>query len=299
MKRTEKRPTPETAPAAARQILGAQLRLIVTHRQSLLDGTEGEALHDLRVAIRRFRAGIRFFKPLLPDRTRRAANTRLRTLTRELSPIRDSEVWGVAIRRECPATQNDAPANARACHANHVRRHRRMTHRLTTILTTPHTKATLAYCKTLVRNRLRGQSGVSRRASFQRLAGARLRKGLRTLTPFRTFDQTDNPEALHDLRKLTRRLRYWAEFSQYALGKDIASLTLLLKTLSTTMGQIHDTDVFLARIASDKTSPRSLSRRFKAQRKESVKAFNRSWAKLHRRSYRRRIAACIEASRES
>jgi CHAD domain-containing protein len=262
-------------------------------------GTAPDALHDLRVSIRRFRAGLRLFKHLLTNRTRLAADARLQTLSRDLSPARDSEVWIMALRRECSRSRKDDADKTREYCGLQDRRHSLTTSRLTPLLTSPRTRMTMAYCRTVIRDRIRRSAPTTGRQSFQRIAGRRLRKGLQRLTARRTFRQTDDPDAIHELRKQIRRVRYWAEFAQPTLGKDVTHFVRLLKSLSTSMGQIHDADVFLARLAKSAPSPASLRRQFTAQRVQSVLAFKHYWKQLHRPSFQRRIVACLDRALET
>ncbi|HTP28315.1 MAG TPA: CHAD domain-containing protein [Anaeromyxobacteraceae bacterium] len=60
--------------------------------EKLKAGTDGEALHDFRVGLRRLRTALRTFKPWLEDSVRSRHEKRLRDLTRRTNGARDGEV---------------------------------------------------------------------------------------------------------------------------------------------------------------------------------------------------------------
>lgn len=70
---------------------------------------EPDALHQLRVSLRRLRSWLRAYRPELDDTTRRRTLRRLRKLVRATNGARDAEVWTAWIE-----AQTDAPARMRA-----------------------------------------------------------------------------------------------------------------------------------------------------------------------------------------
>src|SRR5678815_877357 len=93
-------------------------RIIATARLAAVRGAyerfnadEPDALHQLRVALRRLRSWIRAYRPELEDTTRRRTLRRLRKLVRTTNGARDAEVWATWID-----AQTESAAKARAGH---------------------------------------------------------------------------------------------------------------------------------------------------------------------------------------
>jgi CHAD domain-containing protein len=75
------------------------------------DAGEPDALHQLRVSLRRLRSWLRAYRPELDDTTRRKTLRRLRKLVRATNDARDAEVWTAWIE-----AQSDTPPRTRAGH---------------------------------------------------------------------------------------------------------------------------------------------------------------------------------------
>ncbi len=76
----------------ARLIALAQLRVADAAAKRLLEGRDEEALHDLRVGVRRLRSTLRSFRPWLRDTLRRRDERRLREHAAGTNEARDAEV---------------------------------------------------------------------------------------------------------------------------------------------------------------------------------------------------------------
>lgn len=82
----------EPAPRAVRLIALEYLAAASGARERMADQSDGEALHDLRVALRRLRSHLRAYAADLSDSARRSARRRLRRLARATGASRDAEV---------------------------------------------------------------------------------------------------------------------------------------------------------------------------------------------------------------
>jgi len=83
---------PRPAEEAARLVALTQLDAARVARRRLADPSDTEALHDLRVALRRLRTTVRGFRPQLDAAVPRKLRRRLRDLARATGAARDSEV---------------------------------------------------------------------------------------------------------------------------------------------------------------------------------------------------------------
>lgn len=90
---------PQPVGQAACRIVLAHLDAARLARQRLQDGSDTEALHDYRVAIRRMRSVMRAYRPWL-DIVPRKLLRRVRTLARATNAARDTEVMIVWLKHE-------------------------------------------------------------------------------------------------------------------------------------------------------------------------------------------------------
>ncbi len=99
--------TPDsTGEAAFRVIARACLRQLVANQPVLLRG-DAEAVHQMRVAMRRLRAAISLFAGMLSDRQTAEMKAQLKSLSAELGPAREFDVF---IRRVLTPVSQDKPA---------------------------------------------------------------------------------------------------------------------------------------------------------------------------------------------
>lgn len=82
-------PLGEAAPA----LLRAKAKPLFELEGDARGGADMDAVHDMRVASRRLREAMRLFGPLYPRRDFKAWYRSIRTITRALGPVRDSDVF--------------------------------------------------------------------------------------------------------------------------------------------------------------------------------------------------------------
>ena len=92
-----------TAGAALQGIARACLHQLVAN-YSLVRASEGEALHQTRIAVRRLRTALSLFAPMLADTQTQELNAQLRWLTGELNPARELDVFIAGVVK--PMTKN-------------------------------------------------------------------------------------------------------------------------------------------------------------------------------------------------
>jgi CHAD domain-containing protein len=100
-------------PRGARALVRALLRDAEDALAGLEAGTEAEALHDFRVAVRRLRSAVRALRPSLRGAVRRRHERRLRKIARATSPARDAEVQHAWLAGERPRLPPRAAPAAR------------------------------------------------------------------------------------------------------------------------------------------------------------------------------------------
>jgi CHAD domain-containing protein len=82
---------------AAALAVETRSRELLDHAAGVLDVTDIERVHDMRVATRRLRAVIEIFSPSLPKRERRAALREVKALADALGERRDADVAIAAL----------------------------------------------------------------------------------------------------------------------------------------------------------------------------------------------------------
>jgi triphosphatase len=97
---------------ALRHILGHLTDVILAHAPSAVqEGDAGpEAVHQMRVAVRRARSALSIFRPALPEGALELVSDRLKTLGRSLGPTRD---WDVFVDETAAGIQAAIPDDER------------------------------------------------------------------------------------------------------------------------------------------------------------------------------------------
>ena len=75
------------------KILRTRFDEMTSYEQSTIDGSDIEALHDMRVASRRVQAVFKIFRGAFPKQKFKAEYTELRLLIRSLGDVRDYDVF--------------------------------------------------------------------------------------------------------------------------------------------------------------------------------------------------------------
>ena len=203
-----------------------------------------DAVHAMRVAIRRLRSGLQVFGTVIDrDRTRHLADE-LRWLGEVLGRARDLEVLRAkfeASLRELPDElvvgpvagrlarffgRHEADARAELLAALDGQRYLELLDSIDELLRHPPLTARAA-------RRARRQL-----PSELRRASRRLRRRMRTAEKSPAGDERD--QALHEVRKAAKRLRYAADATRPALGKPARRVSKQAKKLQKLLGDQHD-----------------------------------------------------------
>lgn len=222
----------------------AELLLAVVERQSAAlrrheaaarDGSDEEAVHDMRVACRRLRAALRVFRSALPARRTARVRRGLRRLGRSLGRVRDLEVQRsalAALAEEADERQDRAALEhvALALDADLERARRRLRRRLD--------KLDVERQVRLTRELARGvplDAGVP--SAPQAAVAPLIRRAFGGLEDLRDHEQ---PDALHRMRVRVKRLRYAIELLQPALTPAVSEVLHRLRGLQDALGRHHD-----------------------------------------------------------
>lgn len=228
--------TIETVEDLVRRALAGDLARFMDHEVGTRLGSEPEDLHQARVGLRRFRADLRTFAPVLDAAALEPLRGELAWLGRALGEVRDADVLAERLDDEVAGLPPaDQPVAAAVCAALAAER-RQARVRLEEVLATPRYAAVL---EALVDTVLAPPVRVEARAgdwAGQLLAAPwrRLRRAARRL------GAPPAPEELHELRIKTKRARYAAEALQPVLGGPARELAVRLAPLQEVLGTFHD-----------------------------------------------------------
>ena|SRR5215208_6397472 len=85
--------------AAAAKIVAVRAREVADHSQDVLDMTDIERVHDMRVATRRLRAALEIFEPCFPPPQHKEALREVKAVADALGGRRDADVTIAALER--------------------------------------------------------------------------------------------------------------------------------------------------------------------------------------------------------
>lgn len=192
-----------------------------------------DAVHDLRVAVRRLRAGLGLLVAKPGSKPARRADHRLRTLARAAGTGRDMDVAAEVLATLAPAraaTRPDWKALVKSLDGTRARA-RRGTR-----------EALLDLPVAGLRADLRRVEAID--AGFPEQLPERIRalidhEGGRLLARLTETGRRFDPAALHEIRRRARRLRYAAEIADALVGRD-SGAPKAWRSLQNRLGNIHD-----------------------------------------------------------
>lgn len=275
-------------------LLREQSRRWRRNEAGAIAGRGAEPLHQLRVAIRRFRAVLRFFKKPLAKTSAASLDRALGKLNRDLGQARDVDVWvdfllGKDVRMQTagepqwdPFLRNqrqlkrrhDAKARRILCSGRYARLCRRADRFLEMELPRLGSGWPPDELKHFIAMRIR--------RAFQRslkAVGRRLRL---------------SPERMHKARVRIRRARYWAEFFEPVLGPVSHKLARRLKRVADELGWVRDLDVQLEKFCSARAgTPRRLLDQLKKMRRGHQRASKRALHRLRKPGFKQRVLKAL------
>ncbi len=232
----------DTVQSAARAIVGRHLGRLRQHDPGTRLGEDPEALHDLRVAVRRLRAVVRVFAPAFPPRWREHLISELHWLGEITGPVRDLDVQLTRTQlygRALPAGHRAGLAALRTY--MDTERTRRRADLLAGLDSRRYFRLllrlegfALARSQTPMRNAAAHEPITQAGAHHARRAWRRLRRRGNKIKG------APAPEDLHALRIRAKRLRYLLEFLQELTGKRGRTLVKRLVRLQDLLGAYHD-----------------------------------------------------------
>jgi triphosphatase len=229
--------------AALRRIAHACLDHLLRNEDAALAG-QAEGIHQMRVAVRRLRAVLSAFAPLLPRDQRRWASTKLRWLADALGEARNLDVFASSLLPPARAALPDASEFERLSQAADRRRRGAHAEMVEAIGSTRYTEALLALFRWLDGDDWRSACDEALGEPIEKLAPVLLDR-CRAQAEKRAKNFTkQSPRKRHRLRIALKKLRYASEM----LGSlyDAAETRVFiqrLKRLQDDLGDANDVSV--------------------------------------------------------
>ncbi len=234
-----------TTATAFRRIAMACLAQVSANAELLRVVRRPEALHQMRVGLRRLRAAVAVFRPLLADPERERIETELKWLAHEADAARDLDVF---IRDVFHPTALAAPSPGLAALGRHLLTARGQAYdRVLTAVASPRYALLMLETTAWIETAPLPDEPV---APFAAEALSRLHRQVEK----RARDLSDlDPEARHHLRIRAKRLRYAAEFfaDLFPARRRRARYLKALERLQDTLGVLNDLAVARDRIPGE------------------------------------------------
>ncbi len=225
---------------------------MIANEHCLINNGDPEAIHQMRVALRRLRSAIRLFRDLLTSPQNDAIREELRWLQASLGPARDTYVFLEEIVAPVVlAHPETAPLLALRAHwsqesATHVK------HAMDSVGEPRFTSLILSLVGWIEAGQWLDEDAVAetRDQPITNFAKQILAKQDKRLRRAATDEPTALPmEDLHNLRILCKQLRYTSEFFAALFPKKLVKVHLTaLSELQEVLGQLHDIAVAAERL---------------------------------------------------
>lgn len=275
---------------AARRLLFLHFRALLADVDGAIEAKDSEALHGVRVAIRRMRAALRAFrKPLAPTSAARIDRD-LRKLNLALGEARDLDVMIDYLAGDALQKQFDRHPRWAGFvgHQGELRRLQQAT----------------------VRRHLRGASFTALQNRIGRFLRLELPRALQTVPPGslaefgrRTLAKSlrralklanlrlsHSPAKLHQLRIALRRVRHIGSFFSHVLGPPTGEVIKRVHAVERALGRIRDVDLALARIQREgPTPPRLLVGQLERRRRTTETELAEAWRRIEKPKFLRDI----------
>jgi CHAD domain-containing protein len=287
-----------TVREALRRLMFLHYRLTMDARAGILRRDDPIDLHDLRVSMRRLRAGLRLYMERWPARSPARICRRLVDVSARMGVIRDSQAWLEFLQsprtREVGARDVAWPGYLRDV----KRRTTQNTARLRRMLQGRPWARLAGDIARFLRIELAVQPTGDGGDTFRAYAARAVRRAYVDLERRGNATGSMTSEQFHELRRRIRRARYRAEFLAATGGRLGRRLVERLKSCADALGDLHDADVRLEMIERAARVRLPALRKFlRAERRDALDDFRRAWKKLQSRGFRKPALSGLAAMR--
>lgn len=227
---------------AAKITINNLLQKMISHLDGTIEGSDIEALHDMRVASRRLRAALRVFKSVFPKDKFLSIETYVKDITTALGTVRDQDVFLEFLNK-----YKNAPGIEWLIKIEEASREKLRT-QMVSILTSLKKGNLILDMEEMLRKASDTRVGVKKNridAHAKNLIQPRMEDLIKL-----SYSLTDplNITELHQMRISAKYLRYTMETFIPYFGKPLEDLISEIKLLQEQLGNIHDCDVWIDRL---------------------------------------------------
>jgi CHAD domain-containing protein len=232
---------------AASKVLREVLLDLLEKIPDARNGESKKAIHDLRVAVKRFREAFRLFRPVLRKKTFRKHREWIEDLNDALGEVRDRDV-ALGRLRKLTAGLAEAPASVAGLIGRLESERLAAVEALDTFLRTLQLQGVpaqlAARIESIEAEAASGQPAheFARQRVLERLHAVRER--------WTAARREATPESLHRARIANKRLRYAIEPFSRMLGSPVRRLYRSASRFHDLLGDLHDADSMLVMIES-------------------------------------------------
>ena len=224
---------------ASSKVLRATLLDLLEKVPEARSGASEKGVHDLRVAVKRFREAFRLFRPILPKKTFRRHRDWIEDLNDALGEVRDRDVALARLHKltaglaESPLSVADLVARLEA---ERIAAARALAAMLDRLQLEGLTAQLAAQIESLEQQAAPGglTQEFTRERVRERLLDVRSR--------WAAARREATPESLHRVRIGNKRLRYAIEPFSRMLGKEVRRLYRSASRFHDVLGDVHDAD---------------------------------------------------------
>lgn len=225
----------------SRGIILSQWVELLRLRREVLKNPELEAIHDLRVTSRRFRAVVGLFEPWIPPKSAALLKKICRKLTRGLGGLRNIDEALIFFRRHTPAKSGGGYQICRHLEKLRPGELTRIKKALTALDYHRINRIVRKAAAGLSEERIMASKNSSMPAYFSETC-IRLSQPVQELLPAAT--SCENPDARHALRIAIKKLRYFFEIAATVFEYDCNTVLGRLKEYQTLLGHMNDVAEF-------------------------------------------------------
>lgn len=225
----------------SREVICAQWHELLRLRSEVLKTSDIEAIHDLRVASRRFRAAVGLFEPWIPSKSAAMLKKHAKKLTRLLGSLRNIDEAILFFRLHTPAGSGGGYQICRILSNSRPVELARIKKGLKAFDVRRLGRKARKAAAGLKEGRRADSSGVTLPAYFSD-SSIRLFQPIHDLLPLATSREQSGSR--HLLRIAIKKWRYFIEIVAPVLGFDAGSILGLLKEYQTLLGRMNDVAVF-------------------------------------------------------
>lgn len=264
---------------------------------------DAEAIHDMRVAVRRLRSALALLEAVPGTRVGRLRALRgdLGTLADALGAVRDLDIFRADAETYAEVYAREHPEDEATLVAFHDALERRRAKALRALgarLDRPRTARALAGPERVASGHL-FRAHAWAEIPARDVAGSTLWRLYEDILRFERELPTPRLDALHQLRIACKRLRYALELFEDALGSGVAPLVKQLVQAQDHLGALQDRRMLLGRIEAfqakhpDERGIAAYAAATRAERERLRHEFAPLWARLSGAKLRRGLASLV------